>query len=249
MQEITVTPTVSTLAALKATRNQFGIWFLIVWAIALCASGMIQVITYAGLVRDSAFPDAFLPGLAISLFSRIFMAGVLWYYAGRVEMPANGRALSALSGFVPLMAWVGVYAVAGYTPPHLREEQEAEDIRDTSFPAWVVPTIPPIIVFGILTLMNPKYMAQLFLGPPIGVTIPATPIPCGWPILLIAFLLVALADVAVWLAYNRKLVRGGWMFLLIFQVLVFFESPVVWIMLLGPAAVQMYKQFSGNGSP
>lgn len=44
----------------------------------------------------------------------------------------------------------------------------------------------------LLYVMNPDYMGQLFLGPPVGANIPGLPIPCGWPIVGIGLIMIGL---------------------------------------------------------
>jgi hypothetical protein len=36
-------------------------------------------------------------------------------------------------------------------------------------------------------------MGQLFMGPPLGAYIPGLPIPCGWPILALGLIMIAIA--------------------------------------------------------
>ncbi len=232
-----------TLDELKAIRAQFAVWFFAALGMVVCASGMIQIFSVFRANQSLTVAAASPLAMAASFLLRVLIAGVFWVYSGKVGMSLVGRLLVVFSAFIPLLAWVGVYAVSGYTPSHLQVEQDAEDHRDPRFPYWVIPTIPPLMLGGALTLARPEYMSQVFLGPPIGANIPGLPIPCGWPLLFIAFLFVALADMIVWLAYNQRLVRNGWLLLLSLQVTIFFEFPAIWVILLGPAMVQAFKAF------
>lgn len=54
-------------------------------------------------------------------------------------------------------------------------------------------TMMPFIVAVLLTFINPNYMGQLFMGPPLGAYIPGLPIPCGWPILALGLIMIAIA--------------------------------------------------------
>lgn len=54
-------------------------------------------------------------------------------------------------------------------------------------------TMLPIGLGVLLMFINPNYMGQLVYGPPIGAYIPLTQIPCGWPILAIGIIMIAIA--------------------------------------------------------
>jgi len=59
----------------------------------------------------------------------------------------------------------------------------------------------PVGLSIFLYIINPTYMGQLFLGPPIGANIPGLPIPCGWPMVAIAVVMLAIG-----LAVIRRIV-------------------------------------------
>jgi tight adherence protein B len=50
----------------------------------------------------------------------------------------------------------------------------------------------PIGLSLLLMVINPQYMSQLFFGPPRGANIPGLPIPCGWPLVGIGLIMMAI---------------------------------------------------------
>lgn len=54
-------------------------------------------------------------------------------------------------------------------------------------------SIMPIALGVFLMFINPDYMGQLVYGPPVGAYIPGLPIPCGWPILALGLIMIAIA--------------------------------------------------------
>jgi tight adherence protein B len=59
----------------------------------------------------------------------------------------------------------------------------------------------PVLLSILLFLINPDYMGQLFLGEPVGANIPVIGIPCGWPIVGIGLIMMAIG-----LAVIRRIV-------------------------------------------
>lgn len=50
----------------------------------------------------------------------------------------------------------------------------------------------PVGLSLLLMLINPTYMGQLFLGPPVGAHIPGTGIPCGWPFVAVGVTMLSI---------------------------------------------------------
>ncbi len=51
----------------------------------------------------------------------------------------------------------------------------------------------PIGLAVFLLFFRPEYMGQLFYGPPVGAFIPGLPIPCGWPMIALGLIMIAVA--------------------------------------------------------
>lgn len=191
-----------------------------------------------------------LPAIVISIFSALLCAVVTGIYARKVGI--THPIIPALIALLPFVPWIALFSVVGYTPIHLKESEPVEDSRSitTKWPIGLLigfcVGLLPVTVMAILSLVNPRYVGQLFLGPPIGANIPGLPIPCGWPILGMILLGVLLPPVSLGLGFYRRLVRGGWKLLLVIIVLLQCAFPSVWLVMMGPAAIQVYKQFFGG---
>jgi tight adherence protein B len=51
----------------------------------------------------------------------------------------------------------------------------------------------PIGLALFMLFLRPEYMGQLFYGPPVGAYIPGMSIPCGWPIVALGLIMIAIA--------------------------------------------------------
>jgi tight adherence protein B len=51
----------------------------------------------------------------------------------------------------------------------------------------------PIGLAIFMLFLRPEYMGQLFYGPPVGAYIPGMRIPCGWPIVALGLIMIAIA--------------------------------------------------------
>lgn len=69
------------------------------------------------------------------------------------------------------------------------------EIRTLTASGRATGTLIGLLPFGLMILLwfiNPLYMGQLFLGPPVGAYLLGLPIPCGWPILALIVILEAI---------------------------------------------------------
>jgi hypothetical protein len=62
---------------------------------------------------------------------------------------------------------------------------------------------------GLLGVVNPPYVSQLFLVPPTGANIPDLPLPFGWPILTMICFGVLAPTISLWFGLRKGLALGG----------------------------------------
>lgn len=194
--------------------------------------------------RDSLFSPLLLITLcALPAFGCVLLAAI---YSNKVGMPSAIAPL--LLAPWPFLRWIAFFMIVGYTPHHLKEFEPPESPMPLA--VWLIvacaPLSLPVLVMALLMFVNPQYIAQLFYGPPVGAYVPGLPLPCGWPILMMIFLAVLMSNVYLWFGFRKGLVRKWWRLLLGILVLFLFTLPAVWLVVMGPAAVQVYKQFFGS---
>jgi hypothetical protein len=230
---------------IKNIRREYAVYFFVLIALTLCAGGLVRALL-SSPTSVSPSGSAENPWELALLFGvpRLLFSALTYAYADRLSM--RNKWLWAVLSAIPLLTWIAFYAIVGYVPAHLKEQESAENAPLSPFPYWVLPGLIPLLIMGFLFALRPQYMNQLLLGPPLGANIPGIGIPCGWSILIMITFLIAAGDFIAWFAYNRRLVRGAWIWLLTFQIVVIVEAPAIWLILLGPATVQLYKQFLGG---
>ncbi|MBN1429667.1 MAG: hypothetical protein JXB07_14955 [Anaerolineae bacterium] len=234
----------ATYDQLKSLRGKYALILIGIVVFSFLLSGPAQLaIQYSR--------NVFLPAIAIGILSALLCAIVTGIYAQKVGIPRP--VTPALGALLPFVPWIGLFIVVGYTPNHLKESEPGEDSLFVAR-GWMVGLVVgvcvgllPIIVMRVLGLLNPNYIGQLFFGPPIGAYIPGLPIACGWPILAMIGLGVLVPPISMWFGFHRSRVRRWWKLLLVFIVLLQCAFPSVWLVLMGPAAIQVYKQFVGGG--
>lgn len=262
----------ATYDRLKMLRSSYALIVLGVLAASCCLSVAAQMmggriyasfpVEYQNSGAYQELPraqDVFAPVIVIVFaLSALGCAIVTGIFAGKVGMPYP--MVPAVLAPWPFLQWVAFFMVVGYTPDHLKKFEPAENPPPAA--AWLSLAFLPLLLMGFLGVINPQYMAQLFSGPPVGAympnvasllyglpveaPVPTLPIPCGWPILGMIFLGVVLPNIALWFGFQKGLVRGWWKLLLAVLILIHFTFPSAWLVLLGPAAVQVYKQFFGS---
>lgn len=233
----------ATYDKLKSLRGQYALILIgiVVFSCLLIVPGQLAI-----QYRENVL----LPAIVISIFSALLCAVVTGIYAQKVGIPRP--IIPALSALLPFVPWIALFTVVGYTPTRLKESEPVEDSRSitTKRPIGLLMGfcvgLLPVTVMALLSLVNPRYMGQMFLGPPIGANIPGLPIPCGWPILGMISLGVLLPPASLGLGFYSRLVRREWKLLLVFIVLLQCALPSALLVMLGPAAVQTYKQFFGG---
>jgi hypothetical protein len=141
---------------------------------------------------------------------------------------------------MPVLNWLAYVMIAGYEPP------QPDSPKPRQLPAWLVLGLSPCLCGLVLYAYRPNYMLQLFTGPPIGENIPAIGIPCGWPILFIIGVFVLVQNYALWAGLQQTRLVGVWALAFVGLAITFLTFPSIWLVLMGPAAVQVYKQFYGG---
>jgi hypothetical protein len=226
---------------LKAIRMAFASFFAALFLFGLCAN--------LGFLMDARDPLSsqveWVPGALrwVFLLQHIGL-GVLGYvFARKVGIDGWRSWLVAALAALPILTWIAFFWIVGYRPEHLKAE-EPDSASQNTFPYWIVPSVPPLLLLLVLVLIRPEYFSLFFVGPPRGAFIaPSLPIPCGWPIFAALVVLMSLGDGVVWLAHHRRLVRGGWLSVLSLIVMIYFVAPTTYLALLGPATIILYKQF------
>ncbi len=238
MSEITegVKPTISSLGDLNRERCGFVILFFAL--ICLVGALLVGTFIWAAGAAINVILSVILIAAALARVALVFI------FASRIGMQRG--ALFSFIAFWPVIYWAAFFAVVGFAPDHLKKGEEEPKVV-YSLIGWGVIAelwLVPLGLMGLLLLSNPDYASKLFLGPPVGAYMPGLSIPCGWPILALLLVLLSLGSVSSWLGACKRYVRGGWLALLIMLLQVYVIFPSLWIVTVGPAAVQLYKVFT-----
>jgi hypothetical protein len=239
--EITVDPDSSAYNALKALRVQYAIVYIGILLLTMGSGFVISIVLrYLGIIASgSKFPRVAIWGLI--LVASVSIA--LWNYLYSMKVGRNPL-LPTILGLIPVLRWIGFFMIVGYTPKEFASlEYSQEPLPIVAIVLLLISGFIPFMGLLCLTAIRPEYMGQLYSGPPQGAYIPGLPVPCGWPILGFIVLVIALVDLPIWLGFRQRLVRGGWGNLLILLVFIFFIGPACYLVLLGPATIQLYKAF------
>jgi len=237
-------PILLTYQQLTIIRRNFAALFLGLGTLFFCVNGVVRIFIDPTRFDESPYMRLSTVTVCLLIVPRLFIMALVFVYGRRLTM--RDYLLMAIVSFIPLISWLACYRMVGYTPEHLKAEEADTNARFAPFPYWVVPGAFPLLAIGIMFGVNPAYMSQLFYGPPIGANIPGLPIPCGWPILIMIAMLIALGDFIVWVGFRRRLVQGVWLWFLTTQIVFFFGLPALWLSILGPAGIQMFKAFVLN---
>jgi hypothetical protein len=244
--DLAAAPYFSAYEELKRHRTNYARLFFLVLVLSWFLSGCMQVLSTSAEQASETEGDEEANPLSVSLIimgllPSIAIAALSFVYAEKIGHPSPiGLALLAL---VPIFNWISFFIIVGYVPQHLKEFEPPH--RPASL-LWVVIGFVPLILMALLFFLNPDYMAQLFLGPPIGAYIPGLLIPCGWVILALLAILIALANFPLWLGFQKGMVRGGWRILLVLLVCIYILFPSLYLVILGPAAVQAFVFMQGG---
>lgn len=238
MSEETAAPPAAgpaTLDDLKLVRTRFAFAFSGGFVVSLIMAAVMN-----GVLTNASLPQGLSLVLAIIWIIILLLPSVaVVLFAPEAGIP-HWWLLLPIS-IIPIVSWIAFTIVESYVPPHLRGEQP-----DTGMQPWSLAVIGflPCAVMLLCTVVSPSYMNQLYFGPPWGANIPAIDIPCGWPIMLGICGAVGLANYSLWVSAIRLKVQHFAITAVLVIVLLVF--PALWFGLLGPAAVQVFKQFYGN---
>jgi hypothetical protein len=177
---------------------------------------------------------------AVVTSSKAVAAFLVAVFARRVGM--RKPLLVALLSLLPAGTWLALCVVLGFCPEHL---EWANQIR---MPFWLRLLIVmvlggnPLALLTILAVLNPAYMLGFI---DTSVLIPGTAIPFGLSLLLIGLVLSAFAILSLWIMVSNRLRFVS----LLPMLALFFGATLIalWTILLGPAAVQLYKVFGLRG--
>jgi hypothetical protein len=227
---------------LKQLRSTYALVYIFVLVISWCLSGYLQAVAASGQPQSGAGAPDLSTLWPLLLVPTVLGAGVTGFFAHKVGM--RFPLLPALFALFPVIGWIGFFMVIGYLPEDLKEYEPPEEQPPVAI--WLIIGMLPLACMGMLTALRPSYMGQLFVGPPVGAYIPGMAIPCGWPIIALIILAIVLTDLPLYLGFHRRLVRGWWKALLIILVVAHFVFPAIYLSVLGPAAIQLFKTFSSG---
>src|SRR5262245_27962422 len=161
-------PGPATYDQLKSLRGQYALTFFGVLLGALLLSAFIRIATVNGNAQGNQQP---ISPVMLSIFAMLPCVGVAivnFIYARKLGM--RDYFVAAALGLLPIINWVPFFIIVGFTPQHLKEFEPPEPPRAVA--TWLIPAFFPILLIGILSVVRPEYMAQLFVGPPLGAFIP-----------------------------------------------------------------------------
>ncbi len=216
------------LVELFALRQTFATWYYLVYGLAICLSIANRSLISRGIPSLARRPGDALLILILAFTGSSLAAALTYSYGGKVGIK-NPLSVSLLN-FIPIAQWVAFFVVVGYTPDYLKEEERALE-PSRPFPYWIVPAIIPVGLFVLLALVRPEYIGLLFSH------------ILGWAILAVTVVVVTLSMALVWIANARRWIRGGWTAILLLLDFVLFTLPAIWLILIGPAGIQLFRQF------
>lgn len=159
----------------------------------------------------------------------VIRAPLVGYYASRLRI-RRGWWL-ALAGVLPGTALPTLLAVAGFRPEEPGGSGRAAYYTTSTRYALAIPVVAPLLLALFLTVTSPQYMAQFF------------DFPVGVVLLLVTLLLLAALGGAVWLGIWRGRATTGIHIALVAIIVGWCTLLALWLVLLGPATVQVTKVF------
>jgi hypothetical protein len=234
--------------------RQFAAWF---FGLAF-GCWMLTILLSGGIVWLATASDAVGRLTSVLLLAAAVICKLPLIYLIVTEMDRKDLPLSMLWGglaLLPFVHWIAFFRTLDAASPD--SESEPAPAGSQKPTRWLSllglgAVLPSFICCLMLYAARPEYMSQLFLGADQGgADVPGMAIPLGWFFLLMAGLPLGLLLIQgvllLWLT-GRHSRKPGWInvwgvLAAMWFYLIPFAGFTIYLAILAPAAVQLYREF------